>query len=114
MYLQFPLRIFQYSTTNQERKKENKMTLNNKFLTTDNIQKEPVFRVYSDLNDQIDFIVLVENQEDLEKVQDIINQAWDNWWDLEENPDLQSIPVGDYIAEELTKGNVDFEIYYKK
>lgn len=57
---------------------------------------------------------MVENQEDLEKVQDIINQAWDNWWDLEENPDLQSIPVGDYIAEELTKGNVDFEIYYKK
>lgn len=90
------------------------MTSNNKFLTSDNIQKKQVFRVYSDLNEQIDFIVLVENKEDSERVQDIINQAWDKWWDLENNPDLQCIPIGDYISEELTKGNVDFEIYYKK
>lgn len=90
------------------------MTLNNKFLTSDNIQKKQVFRVYSDLNDQIDFIVVVENQEDSERVQDVIDQAWNNWWDLENNPELQYISIGDYIAEELTKGNVDFEIYYKK
>ena len=89
------------------------MTLNNKFLTTDNLQKKQVFRVYSDLNEQIDFIVAVENKEDSDKVQDVINQAWNNWWDLENNPELQCIPVDDYIAEELTKGKVNFEIYYK-
>uniref|UniRef100_UPI0040564B61 hypothetical protein n=1 Tax=Acetatifactor sp. TaxID=1872090 RepID=UPI0040564B61 len=89
------------------------MTLNNRLITSDNIQIGTAIRVYSDLNNQIDFIVLIGNKEDSERAQRIINQAWDKWWDLENNPDLQYIPIGDYISEELAKGKVDFEIYFK-
>lgn len=70
-------------------------------------------RVYSEMNSQIDLVVYIGINEDLEKVQSILQRAWKDWWDLENNPELQYIPIGDYISEQLKRSEVDFEIYYK-
>lgn len=77
------------------------------------IEVSNAIRVYSDFNSQINFVVCIGANEDLEKVQSIIQDAWNAWWDLENKPELQYIPIGDYFSERLKEAETDFEIYYK-
>ena len=47
------------------------------------------------------------------RTKEILEQAYDNWFDLELNPKIQSIPIGDYLTDELNKAGIYYEIYYK-
>ena len=78
------------------------------------IELSTAIRVFSDFNEQIDLVVYIGTNEDSEKVQSILQEAWEAWWDLENNQELQYIPIGDYFSERLKEAEVDFEIYYKK
>ena len=76
------------------------------------IEVRNVLNVYSELNPQIDMIFIV-SEDNMEYVYDLLNQAYDNWFNLELNPELQSVPIGDYLSDELIKANIYHEIYFR-
>lgn len=76
------------------------------------IEVRNVLNVYSELNPQIDMIFIV-SEDNMEYVYDLLNQAYDNWFNLEMNPELQSVPIGDYLSDELIKANIYHEIYFR-
>ena len=76
------------------------------------IEVKNAINIYSELNPQIDMVFLV-SEENMEYVYDLLNQAYDNWFNLELNPELQSVPIGDYLSDELTKANIYHEIYFR-
>ena len=68
-------------------------------------------RFYSQLNPQIDFVIVFkEENEDLQEIQEIIEKAWTEWWELDE---AASMPVGDYISKQLKSSGKGFEIFWK-
>ena len=77
------------------------------------IELRNAINIYSELNPQIDMVILVA-EEDIERAAVILENAYNNWFDLENNPNLQSIPIGDYLSDELNKAKVFHEIYYKR
>lgn len=76
------------------------------------VELRNAINIYSELNSQIDIIILVAT-EDVERATSILESVYDNWFDLEQNPELQSIPIGDYLSDELTKAGIYHEIYYR-
>jgi hypothetical protein len=70
-------------------------------------------RIHSTLNPQIDFTVTCTNL-DAENLKQILDDLVDTWFNLESNPDLQFIPIGDYIAQSLQEKNLDFTIKYNQ
>ena len=68
-------------------------------------------RVYSDLNEQIDFVIFVGKDEDIEEPKRIIETAWDEWWESDEDG---QIPIGDYISDRLAEAGVDHDIFWKE
>ena len=76
------------------------------------IEVRNALNVYSELNPQIDMIFIV-SEDNMEYVYDLLNQAYDNWFNLELNPELQSVPIGDYLSDELNKANIYHEIYFR-
>jgi len=77
-------------------------------------RKIKVMNLYSDMNKQIDFIIVVENEAQVELAEQIIEEAYSNWFDLENYPELQCIPIGDYIREELNNKGIQYEWYTKE
>lgn len=73
-----------------------------------------VINVYSDLNNQIDFIVEIENESDIGRAERILEEAYNNWFDIEAYPELQSIPMAEYIEQELNRNHIQHEIYFKQ
>lgn len=67
--------------------------------------------VYSELNPWIDFIVNVGAYVDVEKTQEIIEQAFSEWF--EDNEEVGNSTIIEYISEKLKAENIDFEIYVK-
>ena len=67
--------------------------------------------VYSQLNDWIDFVVILENQEETEKAEEIINKAADRWF---EDADDICDTFADYVCFELTKAKIKHDIYFKE
>lgn len=76
------------------------------------IEVKSAINIYSELNPQIDMIFIV-SEDNMEYVYDLLNQAYDNWFNLELNPELQSVPIGDYLSDELIKANIYHEIYFR-
>lgn len=77
-------------------------------------RKISVINLYSDMNKQIDFIIVVENEAQVELAEQIIEEAYSNWFDLENYPELQCIPMGDHIREELNNKGIQYEWYTKE
>ena len=76
------------------------------------IELRNVINVYSELNPQIDIIFMVSDS-NIARTYDLLKQAYDDWFNLELNPLLQPVPIGDYLSDELTKANIYHEIYYR-
>lgn len=74
------------------------------------VELRNAINIYSELNPQIDIIILVA-EEDIKSITSILESAYDNWFDLEQNPELQFIPIGEYLADELTQAGIYYEIY---
>ena len=76
------------------------------------IELRNVINIYSELNPQIDIIFIVSDS-NIVRAYDLLKQAYDDWFNLELNPLLQPVPIGDYLSDELTKANIYHEIYYR-
>lgn len=66
------------------------------------------YNVYSDLNPQIDFCVLTEDDEYSEVTKKIIETAFDDWFSNESDD-----TIADYISRTLLEAGITHEIYFK-
>ena len=73
-----------------------------------------VINIYSDLNEHLDFIVEIENEFEIDRAEQIIEEAYNDWWDLEANPELQFVMMGDYIRGKLTINGIKHSWYTKE
>ena len=76
------------------------------------IKLRNAINIYSELTPYFDMVVLVSD-DDINRTKEILDKAYDNWFNLELNPEIQSIPIGDYLTDELNKADIYYEIYYK-
>ena len=80
--------------------------------TVNMIELRNAINVYSELNPQIDLIFMVSDS-NIVRAYDLLKQAYDDWFNLELNPLLQTVPIGDYLSDELNKAGIYHEIYYR-
>ena len=73
------------------------------------IQTKTCINVYSDMNTWIDFCIVIGAYEDLTKAEEIVQKAYDDWWEL---PDAQFLPIAEYIGNCLEDNGIKFEMYY--
>ena len=69
--------------------------------------------IYSELNEQIDFVVVVSENEDMETLTHLIDNACEDWLDIEGNPNLQCIPICDFISDMLDMAGIAHWIFSK-
>lgn len=69
--------------------------------------------IYSELNEQIDFVVVARETEDMETLTHLIDDACEDWFDLEINPNLQRIPICDFISHMLDTAGIVHWIFCK-
>lgn len=70
------------------------------------ILKESVIRVQSQLNDWMDCVFVV-NKNDEEKAREILEKAWDSFWE-----DGDGWCYGNYLEDKLINAGVVFDAYY--
>ena len=75
------------------------------------IEVGTAIRVYSDLNEQIDFVIFLGNDDNLVDAKSIIEAAWDEWWESDEDGQT---PIGDYISDRLAEAGVDHDMFWKE
>ncbi len=74
------------------------------------LQTKHCINISSDMGTWIDFCVVFEVYTDFTKVKEIVQKAYDDWWEL---PDAQFEPIADYISRCLVENNIKHEIYFK-
>lgn len=74
------------------------------------IETRNCINLYSKWNTWIDFCILIPSQEDFEKAKEIVQKAYDDWW---EDSDAQYETIGDYIGIRLSENDIEYEIYFK-
>lgn len=95
--------------------KYKKNIIDNNFEREENkgmTQREAVIHVYSVLNPFIDFMISLKSDEDMDRAEEIINSAYNKWFDLENNTVLQSTPICEYICDCLDEGEIQYSLYY--
>jgi hypothetical protein len=73
------------------------------------IERKQCISVWSDMNTWLDFCIMV-SESDLQKAEEIIRKAYDEWWDL---PDIQFEPLADWICRNLNRNEIEYDIYFK-
>ena len=69
--------------------------------------------IYSELNEQIDFVVVVRETEDIETLTHLIDDACEDWLAIESNPHLKNIPICDFISNMLDMAGITHWIFGK-
>lgn len=69
--------------------------------------------LYSELNSQIDMTVTTSDMK-AEALANLLESLLDKWFNLDENPELQQIPVGTWIEDSLQEREIDYSIEYKE
>ena len=77
------------------------------------IEIRNALNIYSELNPQIDLVFII-SEGNTGLAYSLLKQAYDNWFNLELNPDLQSVPIEDYLVDELNKANIFHEVFHKE
>lgn len=72
------------------------------------LETKACINIYSELNDWIDFCIVLGANEDLVKAVEIAQKSYNEWF---ENDSCE--PIADYISSCLTKNDIDHEIYFK-
>ena len=75
-------------------------------------QATSCINVYSEINPWIDFVIIPMSYSHFSEVEDIINQAYNDWFDGEEAD--SDIPIVEYIGMKLKENDIEFEIYFKE
>lgn len=73
------------------------------------IERVTVLNVYSIVNTWFDIIVLLSDNNELEKAEKIISEAYDRWFKTEAG---DSMTISEYIESELDKENIEHTIYF--
>ena len=68
--------------------------------------------LYSELNSQIDMTVTTSDMK-ADALANLLESLLDKWFNLDENPELQQIPVGTWIENSLQEREIDYSIEYK-
>lgn len=66
--------------------------------------------VYSEFNPWIDFCIVFEDERKIKIANEIINQAYSEWFSAENNADET---IADYISRRLTEVCLEHDIYFK-
>lgn len=78
------------------------------------IQTKTAINVWSDSNMDstvwVDFCVVLDAWTDVIRAEEIIQKAYDNWW---ENEEAAQEPIADYISRCLYENGIEFDIYFK-
>lgn len=69
--------------------------------------------LYSELNSQIDMTVTTSDMK-AEALANLLESLLDKWFNLDENPELQQIPVGTWIENNLQERGIDYSIKYEE
>ena len=69
--------------------------------------------LYSELNSQIDMTVTTSDMK-AEALANLLESLLDKWFNLDENPELQQIPVGTWIENNLQEMGIDYSIKYEE
>lgn len=72
------------------------------------VQEASGFRVYSDLNPFIDFMIVLDMYEDFNKAGEVIKSAEKAYWADE---DAESASMTDWIGSKLEENGISFEIF---
>lgn len=75
------------------------------------IKTSTCINVYSEMNTWIDFCIVIGAYEDFSKAEEIVQQAYDDWFELS---GAQFEPIADYITARLTDEEIEYEIYFKE
>ena len=74
------------------------------------IETKTCINVWSDMNTWIDFCIVIGAFENLSKAEEIIREAYDDWWEL---PDVAFEPLAEYVCRCLKDNEIEYEIYFK-
>ena len=69
--------------------------------------------LYSELNSQIDMTVITSDMK-VDVLANLLESLLDKWFNLDENPELQQIPVGTWIENSLQERGITYSIKYKE
>ena len=72
-----------------------------------------IVNLYSELNSQIDMTVTTSDMK-ADALANLLESLLDKWFNLDENPELQQIPVGTWIENSLQEREIDYSIEYKE
>ena len=74
-------------------------------MNVSKIENHTIIKLYSTLNDWIDYIFIIPDEES-ESAFSIIQSAYDDWNSIDTDT-----PVSDYIAEKLSASDIACEVY---
>ena len=75
------------------------------------IRKVKVLNMYSDLDTDIDIIIVVHREEQTEQAEYIMTKAHDDWFILENK---ENITFTDYLELQLKQARIEFDLYINK
>ena len=75
------------------------------------IRKVKVLNMYSDLDTDIDIIIVVHREEQTEQAEYIMTKAHDDWFILENK---ENITFTDYLKSQLKQARIEFDLYINK
>ena len=73
------------------------------------IERVTALNVYSIVNTWFDIIILLSDNNELEKAEKIISEAYDRWFNTETG---DSMTIAEYIESELDQENIKHTIYF--
>jgi hypothetical protein len=74
------------------------------------IERKSAIHVYSEINEWIDFCIVVED-EDCDRAEEIVNKAYDDWFADDFTSDET---LADYIGNCLVASGIIYEIFSKE
>lgn len=75
------------------------------------IRKVKVLNMYSDLDTDIDIIVVLHREEQTEQAEYIMTKAHDDWFNMENK---ENITFTDYLKSQLKQARIEFDLYINK
>ena len=75
------------------------------------IRKVKVLNMYSDLDTDIDIIIVVHREEQTEQAEHIMTKAHDDWFNIENK---EIITFTDYLELQLKQAHIEYDLYVKQ
>ena len=69
-----------------------------------------VLNIYSEANPWMDYIFLLNSEEEYDKAAEIVKKAYDDWFDLLDDG-VHDIPIAEYIHEQLKEAGINVTLY---